>query len=117
MRPIKITINQIPDNVLLNIFTFLDEETLETASLVCRRWFFLANTVELWIFKCKTLGEKENLLEIESILLSELSNDEDIDWKLAYTELKEFVNELKRKYKDKLDALGEHIKNDTLNLI
>jgi len=87
--------------VLLQIFSLLDVKTLENVQQVCDRWNFLANTPELWIFKCKKLGENENLGQIEAFLINELTNDEDIDWKLAYMELLEFIDLLKKNYFDK----------------
>ncbi len=83
------------------IFSLLDVETLEKVELVCNRWNYLANTPELWVYKCKTLGENENLAQIEAFLVNELSNDEDIDWKSCFIELKEFVKRLKQNYLDK----------------
>ena len=86
-------------------------ETLEKVELVCNRWNYLANTPELWIYKCKKLGEKENLGQIESLIANELSNDEDIDWKLAYTELTEFVKRLKQNYLDKFSEINSRQTN------
>ena len=54
-------IEHLPDNVLLNIFSLLDIETLDIVEQVCNRWNYLANTPELWVFKCKRLGQIENL--------------------------------------------------------
>jgi hypothetical protein len=56
------------------------------------------NTTELWLFKCRNLGERENLGNIEAFLVEEMQNNEDIDWKLAYIQLNEFAQELKEKY-------------------
>ena len=93
----------MPDNVLLNIFSQLDDQTVLIVPLVCKRWYYLSNTVELWLFKCKQLGKSEHLGKIEGILLDELMKDEDIDWKLAYFELKEFVQEIKTNYMGKIN--------------
>ena len=93
-------------------------KTLENVQQVCNRWNFLANTPELWIFKCKKLGENENLGQIEAFLINELTNDEDIDWKLAYMELLEFIDLLKKNYFDKfsesnkLSELNSRISDD-----
>ncbi len=86
---------------MLNILSYLDEASLETASLVCKRWNYLVNTTELWLFKCRNLGQRENLGNIEAFLVEEMQNNEDIDWKLAYNQLKEFANEIKQKYLQK----------------
>ena len=99
----KSIIDNLPDNVLLNIFSQLDDQTIQIIPLVCKRWYYLSNTVELWLFKCKQLGKSENLGKIEAILIDELMKDEDIDWKLAYFELKEFVEEIKRTFLDKIN--------------
>jgi hypothetical protein len=88
----------LPDNILLRIFSHLDDKDLESASTVSKRWYFLSNTTELWMFKCHILGRQENLGDVDRVLLEELLSDEDIDWKLAYIELKKFINELKTSY-------------------
>ena len=97
-KPLKSAIDNLPDHVLLNIFSQLDDYTVQVVPLVCKRWYYLANTIELWLFKCKRLGKSEDLGKIDAILIDELLKDEDIDWKLAYFELKEFVQEIKRNY-------------------
>ena len=102
-KPVKSIIDNLPDNVLLNIFSQLDDQTVQIIPLVCKRWYYLSNTVELWLFKCKQLGKNENLGKIEAILIDELLRDEDIDWKLAYFELKEFVEEIKKNYMGKIN--------------
>ena len=99
----KSIIDNLPDNVLLNIFSQLDDQTVQIIPLVCKRWYYLSNTVELWLFKCKQLGKNENLGKIEAILIDELLRDEDIDWKLAYFELKEFVEEIRKNYMGKIN--------------
>ena len=82
--------DHLPDNVLLNIFSHLDLETLENVEHVCQRWVFLAHTPELWLFKCKKLCERERLGKLE-ILITEASTNE-IDWKQAFIELSEFTS-------------------------
>ena len=97
-------IDNLPDNCLLNIFSQLDDHTVQSVvPSVCKRWYYLSNTVELWLFKCKQLGKNENLGKIESVLIDELLRDEDIDWKLAYFELKDFVKEIKNTYMTKIN--------------
>ncbi|CAF0888646.1 unnamed protein product [Brachionus calyciflorus] len=98
LEPILATINHLPDHILLKIFSNLDDESLSKTCLVCKRWYYLTNTQELWFFKCKTLGKTEHLDQIEFELINELYVDEDIDWKMAYYEIKSFINELKVKY-------------------
>lgn len=90
---------------MLNIFSRLDDQSLEVIPRVCKRWYYLANTIELWLFKCKKLGEDENLGNIEACLAEELAKDEDIDWRLAYYELKDFVIEIKLNYIEKINDL------------
>lgn len=99
-------IEHLPDNVLLNIFSLLDIETLDIVEQVCNRWNYLANTPELWVFKCKRLGQIENLDQIEAFLANELTNDEEIDWKLAFIELTEFVKRLKLDYYEKFNEMN-----------
>lgn len=95
----------MPDHVLLRIFSHMDDKSLEVAGDVCKRWNFLAKTTELWLFKCLKLGTDENLGQIESILIEEKFENEDIDWKLAYYELKEFINQLKLRF---LQNMNQH---------
>lgn len=104
-KPVKSIIDHLPDNVLLNIFSRLDDQSLEVIPRVCKRWYYLANTIELWLYKCKKLGEDEDLGNIEACLAEELAKDEDIDWKLAYSELKDFVVEIKLNYMEKINDL------------
>ena len=114
-KPLKSVIDNLPDNVLLNIFSQLDDYTVQVVPLVCKRWYYLSNTIELWLFKCKKLGKNENLGKIDAILIDELLKDEDIDWKLAYFELKEFVQEIKINYMETInDAFSN---NQNFNLI
>jgi hypothetical protein len=94
--------DHLPDHVLIKILSFLDEKSLDSASFVCKRWNYMINTTELWLYKCKYLGKKENLGNIELILVEEMLKGEDIDWKHAYFELEKFVNELKINYLNKL---------------
>lgn len=95
-------INCLPDNVLLRIFQLLDTNSLENAAQVCQRWNYLANIDELWIYKCKRIGQREKLYQVETVIHDELQDDEDIDWKMAYYELEEFVNKLKTDYYKKM---------------
>lgn len=96
--------------MLLKIFSELDENTLEVAGQVCNRWHYLSNTTELWLFKCIILGIREGLGRIEKILKEEQLSDEDIDWRLAYLELKQFITKLKEEYFEKIDKY--YIGND-----
>ena len=80
-------------------------ETLEKVESVCQRWCYLANVPELWVYKCKILGEQENLGQIEAFLVNELSNDEDIDWKTCFVELKEFIKRLKLNYMERFSQV------------
>jgi hypothetical protein len=102
-------INHLSDNILLKIFSFLDDGSLTQAGLVCKRWNYLTKTTELWLFKCLRLGIEENLGRVESILVDEMLVDEDIDWKMAYVELKVFVKQLKLNYIPKLNELSKSI--------
>jgi hypothetical protein len=85
----------LPDYILLQIFKNLEIESLDEAAKVCQRWNYLVNMDELWIYKCQSLGKFEKLLEVERVIYSDLEEDEDIDWRQAYSELVEFVNKLK----------------------
>ncbi len=91
-------INGLPDYILLQIFKRLDTQSLENSANVCQRWNYLANTNELWIYKCKLLGNSEKLFQIEKVIYDELQEDEDIDWKQAFSELVQFVLKLKTEY-------------------
>lgn len=76
----------------------MDEITLKNVSMVCSRWNYLTKTNELWLYKCFKLGIDENLGRLENYLLEEMLNNEEVDWKQAYIELKMFINELKSNY-------------------
>jgi len=91
VKPITPKIENLPDNVLLNIFSYLETDCLQNVAHVCSRWNYLASTPELWLFKCKKLGNRENIHQIEAII-TDLSNNKEIDWRHAYVELQEFVN-------------------------
>lgn len=91
VRPVPLTIDSLPDNVLLNVFSHLEPECLDNVAHVCNRWNYLASTPELWLFKCKKLGTRENIHQIEATI-NDLSNNKEIDWRQAFIELQEFVN-------------------------
>jgi hypothetical protein len=81
----------------------LGVEDLTNIELVCSRWSYLANTPELWIYKCKKFALRENFSQIEQLITNELSTNEDIDWKHIYIEILNFYNsdvikQLKLKY-------------------
>jgi hypothetical protein len=95
MKPPVKNIECLPDSNLIHIFKSLDIDSLNESSKVCQRWNYLCNTDELWIFKCRQIGREENLNEIERIIFDEQRQNEDIDWKSAYIELKSFINKLK----------------------
>ena len=114
VKPIRPDINHLPDNVLLKIFSHLDVETLENVSNVCPRWYFLAKTPELWLFKCKKIGEIENINQIVS-LINDLSKNNEIDWRQAFIQIQEFVNSesvktLKVKYFQNLKINSKSVK-------
>ena len=92
---------------MLVIFSQLDTESLRSVESVCNRWNYLANTPELWMYKCRVLGRTENLGEIENLLINELQKDEEIDWRLAFLELEAFVQQLKLNYIPKFDKENE----------
>ena len=60
------------------------------------------------MYKCRILGQKENLGQIDEVLLSELNRDEDIDWKLAFVELENFVEKLKLNYFKELNEKNSY---------
>lgn len=93
--PLEFTMDFLPDQILMRIFSKLDDESLKTCSLVCKRWYYLINTQELWFYKCKILGKLHGVNRIENEIIKELFIDEDIDWKLAYQELKHFISKIK----------------------
>lgn len=95
LEPVEYSMNYVPDQILLKIFSKLDDKSLTTCSLVCKRWYYLTNTQELWFYKCKILGKLHGIYRIENEIIRELFTDEDIDWKLAYQELKQFILQIK----------------------
>ena len=100
--PIETDINHLPDNALLNIFLRLDDSTLNIVEKVCRRWHYLANTTELWFFKCKELLLKEKLAKKQMLLFYEcIVKNEDMDLKFVYEELNAFLTEIKSHYQVK----------------
>ena len=103
-----LNINHLPDSVLLIIFSYLDVDSIESVELVSKRWSYLSKMPELWIYKVRRLALKEDLKNIDSILLEELNCDEDIDWKLAFVTLEEFVSELRKKYMNELQNIDEN---------
>jgi hypothetical protein len=92
---------------LILIFSKLDLNSLENVASVCQRWNYLANTSELWIYKCRLMGQKERLFEIDNIIFRDLREDEDIDWKLAYFELEEFARRIKSDYAQAISELDK----------
>ena len=103
----------MPDYILLQIFKNLEIESLDEAAKVCQRWDYLVNMDELWIYKCQSLGKFEKLLEVERVIYSDLEEDEEIDWRQAYSELVEFVNNLKTdKFKTMIDNFGSQNFNE-----
>jgi hypothetical protein len=97
VKKIKADMNNLPDSLLLYIFSYLDFKILDNIiPYVCRQWRHLVNTNELWIHKCQKLGENAKLSsKIEYDLISELYQNEEIDWKMAFVELENFILELK----------------------
>lgn len=95
LEPIDYSMNYLPDQILLKIFSKLDDKSLRICSLVCKRWYYLTNTQELWFYKCKILGNFHGIRRIENEIIKELFTDEDIDWKLAYHELKQYISHIK----------------------
>ena len=108
MRPVKSSIDTLPDNVLLNVFSHLSVDSLENVAMVCTRWNYLANTPELWIFMLIKFSQSKKLARIEHVLNNE--NSEEIDWKQVYIELLQFSNSeavktLKIKYIQRLNEI------------
>ncbi len=80
----------------------MDDHTLKIVDKVCRRWHYLANTTELWFFKCKELFLKEKLTKKQMLLFNEcVVKNEDVDLKLVYEEINAFLAELKSHYQVK----------------
>ncbi len=109
MRPVKSSIDTLPDNVLLNVFSHLSVDSLEHVAMVCTRWNYLANTPELWIFMLKKFSQSEKL-SVHCVLNNE--NSEEIDWKQVYIELLQFANSeavktLKIKYIERLNEIKQ----------
>ncbi|RNA31122.1 mitochondrial division 1-like [Brachionus plicatilis] len=101
LKPLEYTMNYLPDQILMKIFSKLDDKSLSVCSLICKRWYYLTNTQELWFYKCKILGKSHGIYRIENEIIKELYNDEDIDWKLAYHELKQFIFQIRQRFLNK----------------
>ena len=43
----------LPDDILVEILSFLDPKDVEISSLVCKKWFHVTNDVRLWKKLCK----------------------------------------------------------------
>ncbi|XP_033124950.1 uncharacterized protein LOC117123204, partial [Anneissia japonica] len=90
-------INCLPDKLLLYIFSFLPASAINVAGRVCRRWHFIAAQDVLWIIKCKEIGQKKAIPDLDR-LVEESMDSFGIDWREAYCELKTIVGNLKMTY-------------------
>lgn len=59
-------LDSLPPEIVLQIMSFLDTQSLCQASQTCKRWRdFIYNTDLLWIRKCKTLDQGEVKRDIQ----------------------------------------------------
>ncbi|XP_059140672.1 uncharacterized protein LOC131928617 isoform X2 [Physella acuta] len=91
-------INHLPDKLLLYVLSFLGPADLLQVSRVCRRWRYLCAMDDLWTLKCLELGEREGVANIPNLVLSARRGAVDIDWMLAYSELKKLIRDLKETF-------------------
>ncbi|KAJ8044961.1 F-box/WD repeat-containing protein 7 [Holothuria leucospilota] len=88
-------INDLSDKLLLDIFSFLPVEDLNSARLVCRRWYYIASHDEIWRLKVLELGASEGIQNLDEMLLYFTKNNS-IDWKVAYEELSTVIANAKK---------------------
>ena len=80
----------------MKIFLYLDNDTLSNVELVCRRWYYLTNTIELWFYKCKEMLLKEKLSKKQMLLFYEcIIDNEDLNLKYVFDEITEYLSEIK----------------------
>lgn len=44
----RVDMNNLPDDILIRVFSFLDAVELTWASAVCKRWYIASHSVDLW---------------------------------------------------------------------
>lgn len=87
----NITIQEIPNEILLHIFSYLNVESLNQSALVCKRWKVLICQSEvLWKDLCASLHESRRLIKIDR----ELGRSWQEIFKMNYK-----TNETKKKWK------------------
>ncbi|KAF6020559.1 hypothetical protein EB796_021127 [Bugula neritina] len=87
-------IYELPDFVLLKMFSYLDVGSLRNCQEVCRRWRFLCSQPIIWKDKCQKLGNKYNMHNLCASIAKELDGKH-LDWQTIYLELE---NRLRRLY-------------------
>ncbi|KAL2922113.1 hypothetical protein RDABS01_013604 [Bienertia sinuspersici] len=89
----NIGLTQLPHDVLVHLFSFLDLQTLVSTSLVCWSWNAAANDKYLWQFYYNThFGEFKSTLERDGLQGGNIAKDRqlpasdgvDYDWKDAF---------------------------------
>lgn len=61
-----ITIDELPNEILLHIFSYLNIQQLSQSLLVCKRWNILICQSEfLWKELCSTLRDSRRLIQID----------------------------------------------------
>ena len=91
----RVDITWLPDNLLVKIFILLSTQDILACSEVCRRWYYVAATEELWMQKCRELGEANGIPHTISLILEMNKDKDDLDWRTAYSELETNAEERK----------------------
>ncbi|XP_068731678.1 uncharacterized protein [Montipora capricornis] len=86
-------LNCVPDHVLLNVFSYLNIQSLCRSSQVCNRWRFLANDSKLWKDKIASLGASEGVKNLTR-RIEFLGRGQAVDWKQAYKEVHIYYKEM-----------------------
>lgn len=76
---------QLPQDVLVHLFSLLDMQSLVSAGMVCRSWNVAANENSLWQLHHNThFGDSESILKIEGLQCGNAAEDVNYDWKDAF---------------------------------
>jgi len=98
----SLTINELPPEILLKIFSFLHVKSLQNASLVCRKWRDLANDSKLWEAHYKEYfgnGVQSMYVKLKVLAMRPDIVDSSICWK------EEFLSQCKIQSKKVLSKL------------
>ncbi|EDV23646.1 uncharacterized protein TRIADDRAFT_57055 [Trichoplax adhaerens] len=89
----RLNINCLTDKILLTIFSNLDPQSICRCAQTCQRWRYLTKDNSLWYSKCDELTDEVEAQDLMDVIEeSAKEHDVSIDWKLAYQELLNIVN-------------------------